>query len=180
MTRRGLARLPLQSDTKASGSVLFLFLKNRPSRKGADLVEIHKKTETGLDGGNLGGKVLAIEGKTGLQPEAIPRSQSAREESVGFSRLQNSIPDHWTGGKIGKNFKPVFAGITGSGDQHFMAGQPVFCDAVPGWRNWIGVIRLQHPGEDLGRFGSLKSHSGGVAGSALEENILASRVCEDL
>ena len=119
-----------QADSNAGRSVLLLIFQGGATGKGAGALDIDKKSHPCLHGGDLVGKILAVERKAGFEAEAVPCAQSARQKAIGLADFEQSGPDFGSDFQVGKNLKSILPGVTRPGHQGVTALQLGANDSV--------------------------------------------------
>ena len=107
---------------------------------------------------------MFVERHLGFQAQGVARAEAAGDDAKLLARFHDFVPDAFAGGDVAGNvnFKAVFAGVAGAGDQRVFQSangavrEPIIFDGVE-----IGVGEFA---KDIDRFGTLNGELGvGVA-----------------
>ena len=121
----GAAAGHFQSDEAAGGAVGALVIQHVGAVESA--VAADKAAQAGLNGGNVGGEFVAVQGQAGLQAQHIAGAEAAGQGAGGGQ----GVPDGGGVGGAESQLKAVLAGVAGAPDKDAAA---VNMAASPGER----------------------------------------------
>ena len=120
-------------------------------------VEGDEEAEAGLEGGVVGGEVVAVEGVAHFEAEGVAGTETAGESAFGLDGCDNALKPVGRGGGGHEEFEAVFAGVAGAAEPHEAFGGIAGDDGV-----FLGVggVWAEEGSEDGAAFGTLDGEAG--------------------
>ena len=120
-------------------------------------VEGDEEAEAGLEGGVVGGEVVAVEGVAHFEAEGVAGAEAAGKSAFGLDGCDNALEPVGRGGGGHEEFEAVFAGVAGAAEPHEAFGGIAGDDGV-----FLGVggVWAEEGSEDGAAFGTLDGEAG--------------------
>ena len=112
------------------------------------LVEFAEHRQAGLDGGDFGGELVAVEGQTGLEAQCVAASQAARL----YAGIHQLLPETAGGLVRGIDLKAVLAGVARARYYHLLV---ILLDALEGVEREVRSVDAEDIAEGLFGCGTL-------------------------
>ena len=80
-------------------------------------VERDKKSQAGFDGCGFLIQFMAVERIANFGAQCVTRAQPAGQDAIRLAGFENFLPGAFDGRLFANDFKPVFAGIAGAGNE---------------------------------------------------------------
>jgi hypothetical protein len=124
---KGAHKISLSSDTGViemeSNELLWKarvpLLEERLSSDELTLIELHNPSKSTLKGGDILGELVTVQRKRGFETERITRAETTRKDAESGTVLKQKSPQIRSFFGFYEDLNTVFAGVSGTSDDHW-------------------------------------------------------------